>query len=742
MANRPRPSVTLYTTALFLTAAGLAIASGQVEGVALRSGWAALGGFLALLTAAEYLTVRHYQRGEVDAHNLFEAVLAPAILALPGAFLIPAVVIAQGVVSLVRRNQRIKALFNMAQWGVAAGAGDLTYGLLHRGRSLTPTNMVALLGAVAVVSVVNQLAFSFVLRLVQGVDVRTALTSRARAIATGWAINVSFGMLFVIAYAWHAWSTVLFFVPLVILDWASRGIAAVRVDRARLDGLQQATHALGLPIDPREAVRPFLEEVLACFETACVEFVLVSPSGAETHRVTEDGYQLVTGPHPLGAALLHAGKAVRLDSRDGDSALVAVLREAGWRDCAAAPVRSGRRVIGTLCTYDRSGAEGFEHSELTVLEAMATELGGALHKAELLATILEERRKLTDIVDNTSDGICTIDPSGVVESWNAAMGAITGYGAAEMVGTKHFAVLRARNSDGDDVLFELWAQEGMELPTVVQVRTASGDTRWLSCSYTRVPPSEERAPLLVVVGRDITQSHELDRLKEEFVAIVSHELRTPLTPIKGFATSLLEMGDRMDDATRRTSVEAILRSAQRLERLILNLLEASRIESRLIDVRDSEVDITTVAAGVVSEFKEAWSDQQIVLEQRGEISGALGSELWIEQVLSNLLSNALKYASGGDGIQVRLEQIGSTVEMAVIDHGEGIPDEAAERIFQRFERLDQTTRQAGTGLGLYIARELAHAMNGTLTVAPTPGGGATFTLRLPAARVTPVISLV
>jgi PAS domain S-box-containing protein len=421
---------------------------------------------------------------------------------------------------------------------------------------------------------------------------------------------------------------------------------------------------------------------------------------------------------------------VRLTTADPSSPLAAVLDEAGWHDCAAAPVRSGHRLIGVLCTYDRGGIEGFEEGELAVLEALANEVAGALHKAELLATILEERRKLSEIVDNTSDGIFTLDPTGVVESWNAAVEQLTGYPAVEMIGTSHLGVLRPRDAAGSDVLFERWADQDAALPNDVQVLTSSGELRWLSCSYTRVPAGDDRPPLLVVVGRDVTKVRELERLKDEFVATVSHELRTPLTPIKGFATTLLEGGDRMSSETRRTAVESILRSAQRLERLILNLLEVSRIESRVLDVRNSSVEVSELAQRVVREFRDAWGDRDIQVSVPATLCHALGSELWIEQILSNLLSNALKYATGHEPIEVHVRCDREAVELAVVDHGPGIPPEEVARVFERFERLDRSHRQAGTGLGLYIARELAHAMNGTLTLADTPERGATFSLRL------------
>ena len=733
MQNERR--IALLAAALLLVggAAGLfaTVAAGSPDSVP----WAEVPGFFGLLVAAGYLIIRYQYGKEVYALDLFEAVLSPALFVLPPILVVLLAGVSKAVVGAVHRNQPIKAVFNTAQWMAATGLGALTFTAIRQGDDLTARNFAALVAAMVVVGVTNHLSLSVVISMARGSGLLETVGGIVPLIVTGWlggwAVNTVFGVLFVSAFLRTPLAILLFFVPLVLLHWGSRGYATALADRTRLAGLHSATHVLATPIDPRDAIGQFLGEVRTCFEAECAELVLVVPDGHETHRVDESGETVRHGSHALGAALIHLGRAARLNTADPAGPLSDVLADQGWRDCAAAPVRSGHRLIGVLCTYNRGGLEGFEEGELAVLEALANELAGALHKGELLATIFEERRKLSEIVDNTSDGIFTLDPAGVVESWNSALESLTGYPGSEMIGTSHLGVLRPRDAAGNDVLFERWADGEAELPADVQVLTSAGELRWLSCSYTRVlGDSDDRPPLLVVVGRDVTKVRELERLKEEFVATVSHELRTPLTPIKGFATTLLEGGDRMSTETRRTAVESILRSAQRLERLILNLLEVSRIESRVIDVRNSSVEVGSLARRVVTEFRDAWGDRTIEVSAPKELCHALGSELWIEQILSNLLSNALKYAAGPEPIEVHVRPDGDAIELAVVDHGPGIPPEAAERVFERFERLDRTNRQAGTGLGLYIARELAHAMNGTLTLAETPGHGATFSLRL------------
>lgn len=741
MPNERR--ITVFSLLLLALGAGSAGLATVLDGWPSDVPWLQAPGLLIALVAASHLLIRYQYGKEVDAFDLYEAVLAPALFVLPGALVVVLVGLSKAIVGIAHRNQPLKAFFNMVQWMAAAGVGKVVFDVLRDGSDLSPQNFAALITAMLVVGLVNAIAVTIVLALAQSRPLRHAAKGITSVVLSAWlaawAVNTVFGVLFVSVYLRTPVAVLLFLVPLVLLHWGSRGFATAMADRQRLAGLHSATHVLAKPIDPRDAIGTFLAEVRECFEAECAELVLVSPDGHEVHQADAAGTRVEYVDHPLGAALIHTGRAVRLTTVDPSTPLAAVLDAQGWHDCAAAPVRSGSRLIGVLCTYNRGGLEGFEEGELAVLEALANEVAGALHKAELLATILEERRKLAEIVDNTSDGIFTLDPAGVVESWNSALESLTGYASSEMIGTSHLGVLRPRDAAGNDVLFERWADVETLLPGDVQVLTGTGELRWLSCSYTRVPAGDDRPPLLVVVGRDVTKVRELERLKEEFVATVSHELRTPLTPIKGFATTLLESGDRMSSETRRTAVESILRSAQRLERLILNLLEVSRIESRVIDVRNSSVEVCELAQRVVREFRGAWGDREIVVSAPAELCHALGSELWIEQILSNLLSNALKYATGSEPIEVHVGVDRDAIELRVVDHGPGIPAEEAQRVFERFERLDQTNRQAGTGLGLYIARELAHAMSATLELSETRGHGATFSLRLRPAGSVPTL---
>jgi PAS domain S-box-containing protein len=748
--SRSSPSrIALFTGILFGVAIASALASTSLPGPTSTSlpGSAAL---FALLVAAERLMMRFRYRGHIDGITLFEAALAPAILTLPTPALVLVVGMAQAAAAIIGRDAFVKASFNVAQWSAAAALGSMVFNVLPTGAGLDGANTLALIVAITVVIVTNIVTFTYAMHLVQREPIRHVLRSFAPLVPVWgitWILNVAFGIIFAATYTWSTAGVFLFSVPLALLHWASKAYAAAVVDQERLAGLHRATLELATPVDPREAIPRFLGEVRQSFGGDAVDLVLFYSGRIRTvHRVDQDGYGEHDEPwelQTLAAALSERGRMVRVNAGGSDPIAAALLELEGWRDCLAAPLLDGERTLGVLCVYNRQGLEGFERGEEAVLQALAVEAARGMTKASLLDAILEERQKLADIVGRTSDGILTISPGGTVKTWNLALERITGHGAAEMIGSRLFGTLVPRDTDGVAVWLERWAEDDAALPSDIEITTRAGESRWLSCSYTRVADPDGRASMLIVVARDATEARELERLKDDFVATVSHELRTPLTPIKGWAVTLLQLGEHLSPEQREEGVQAILRHSERLERLITNILEVSKVERGLSDRRDAIVDVLAVAEKTVADFRTENGQREIVFRVDGARHTTRGDEVWVEQILSNLLSNATKYSPADMPIEVAVTGSHDAIELSVTDRGPGIPEHEMERIFERFKRLgDHMTRsQGGTGLGLYIARQLARAIGGELSVRSTAGKGATFTLRLVAqAETVPVAS--
>jgi PAS domain S-box-containing protein len=458
-----------------------------------------------------------------------------------------------------------------------------------------------------------------------------------------------------------------------------------------------------------------------------------------SHDDLRDGYAVTDEQHDL-AALLSATihESCHFTTNSGPSEeICAALARTGHGRALGTPLRSGDVTVGMLLLYDRAGVEGFEAGELVVAAALARELVGFFERVDLMHAIDEERRKLADILESTSDGIFTVDADGVITSWNAGLAGMTGYSSTEMVNTRHLGLLRARDAAGRDVLVERWQQsiDATGLPAEVQIVTSTGQTLWLSCSYSRIPAAEGRREVLVVVARNVTQARELERLKDDFVAVVSHELRTPLVPIKGWAQTLINRGDRLTDDQRRTAVQSILAQAQKLESLVLNILEASRIESGRVD-GEGLADVAAITMRIVEDTLSARPDRILRVRPPAVPCQVRGSAVWVERAVANLVANAVKYSPDDEPVDVTITVESDDILVSVTDRGPGIAADSQERIFERFERLEETRTQTGTGLGLYITRRLARAMGGDVSVSSVPGAGSTFLLRLPVAPVT------
>ncbi|HZX56610.1 MAG TPA: ATP-binding protein, partial [Ilumatobacteraceae bacterium] len=554
------------------------------------------------------------------------------------------------------------------------------------------------------------------------------------------AVNLVAGICLCAAFMWHPLTLLAGVVLVVGFYAAGHANAALRADRVRLEGMQKATHALATALDVSNGLPAFLTEALIGFEVQAAELVLFSERGATVHRCTAAGgagYAVCIERHALAEAVAsRLAEATRFAAGDGTTA-GAILAGSEHTRVLAAPLRNGGTTIGVLFLYDRVGMEGFEYGELKIADALSREVVGFLERVTLLQAIDEERHKLADILGNTSDGIFSIESDGTITSWNAGLAAMTGYVAEEVVGTRHFGLLRPRDPQGRDLLFDRWADlidTPGGLPGDVQIVSQSGQTLWLSCSYSRIPETESRREVLVVVARNITQARELERLKDDFVAVVSHELRTPLVPIKGWAQTLLNRGDRLNEDQRRTAVQSILAQAQKLESLVLNILEASRIEAGRTD-GDGVADVGGITARIVEDTLSSRPDRTLRLRPPSVPANVRGSAVWVERAVSNLVANAIKYSPDDEPVDVTISIEGNDVLVAVTDRGPGIASDSQERIFERFERLEESRKQTGTGLGLYITRRLARAMGGDVTVSSVPGAGSTFLLRLPASPV-------
>jgi PAS domain S-box-containing protein len=456
--------------------------------------------------------------------------------------------------------------------------------------------------------------------------------------------------------------------------------------------------------------------------------------GAEVSRIVTDTDRNGDG----FPALLRLGAAgtdpVTVDVRHSDAGVRHDLARLGASSAVLVPLGSQAR-LGVLVLGFR-GPERISSQELRVLATFANHAAISIQRADLFEEVSAERARLSAIVDNASDGIVLVHRTGIVRSWNAAMGAITGRDAAEAVGCSIAQALNARCEDGQpltsDLLFgRLMDADHFRLDVTVSGRQRR--TRDVSLSVSAVSNSAGTCDHAVIVGRDVTAQRDVEHAKQDFIATVSHELRTPLTPIKGFLATLLRPDFHPDPALQETMLRQMLDQADRMERLVEDLLSVSRLQRGQFAIAPEVVNVDAVVTA-------AARDLQASVPRRIERDGADGQVLSVcdparlQQVLANLLWNAHKYSPPEWPVHVGVRRLGKAVEFTVRDHGPGIPEDAREAVFEPFHRLgDHMTRGIqGTGLGLHIARQLVEAMDGLIWVDDAPEGGAAFHITLPA----------
>jgi signal transduction histidine kinase len=229
---------------------------------------------------------------------------------------------------------------------------------------------------------------------------------------------------------------------------------------------------------------------------------------------------------------------------------------------------------------------------------------------------------------------------------------------------------------------------------------------------------------------------EADRLKTELLSTVSHELRTPLAAIKGFTTTMVAYFDRLVREDQLSFLREIDGAADRLHELVENLLRLSRLEAGTLDIRREPLALASVLVRSLEDARRRFLDRVITLELAGTLPAVRADARRIEQVVANLIDNAVKYSPEGGEVEIRARpSAAGGVEFSVTDHGIGIAAEHLERVFERFYRVDSsvTAEIGGTGLGLAICRRIVEAHGGAIAAASREGQGSTFTVTLPPA---------
>lgn len=392
-----------------------------------------------------------------------------------------------------------------------------------------------------------------------------------------------------------------------------------------------------------------------------------------------------------------------------------------------------RQVIGPLRNLV-SVAEELTRAEGEGHPAYADEIGRLTSSVNLLAGQLKEtfnilRREkvwMEAILANLNEVVLALDASGRVLLTNLSLLSFFGVDPAEAQGKNILEVIRHHE-------LEKLVRQVLATGTAVrqELKFLTPQPRTFTVRLTPITTPE--GPGVVVVLRDVTEQKRLEQLRSEFVANVSHELRTPLTAIRGFVETLRD-GAVEDPTTASEFLKIIESETGRLEKLVEDLLDLSRLEDRRTVLVRQEVRLDEVAARVLPVFEKRAREQglKLLVDLPPSLPPVLGDPELLGQVFANLIDNALKFTPAGE-VRVKAVVFPGWVRVDVEDTGIGIPRDNLPRIFERFYRVDTARSRAsgGTGLGLAIVKHIVEAHGGKVSVDSELGKGSRFSFYLP-----------
>jgi signal transduction histidine kinase/putative methionine-R-sulfoxide reductase with GAF domain len=430
------------------------------------------------------------------------------------------------------------------------------------------------------------------------------------------------------------------------------------------------------------------------------------------------------------ARVLRTGQTERWSATSEEAPPGSPEHEEGIHSGILVPLVARSGILGAFSLVRGETPVPFDDDDVEFAEDLARRAAIALENAQLFRAA-EEQAQAARVLASVGDGVFLVDRAGYVRTWNRAAAAATAIPAADIVDRPATEAIVG------------WTSIVSRIPIVAAGSVSSraeslpldlGDRElWLSIHGVVVPDG------IVYAFRDLTEERALETMRTEFVSTVSHELRTPLAAIYGAAMTLRRSDVALDDTQRATLLDVVSGEADRLARTVNDILWASRLDTDALHVTIQACDPVALVRDVVDAQRAHLDpEHELELTLADELPPVAGDPDKVGRVLINLVDNAIKYSPDGGRVEVNVRTIGSHVRFSITDSGLGIPPAEQRRIFEKFYRLDpnMTRGVGGTGLGLYICRELVRRMDGRIWVdSEGLGRGSTFHIELPVSDV-------
>jgi K+-sensing histidine kinase KdpD len=400
------------------------------------------------------------------------------------------------------------------------------------------------------------------------------------------------------------------------------------------------------------------------------------------------------------------------------------------------PLITRERVIGVIYVF-RNYAGRFSSNDRALLQSFANQAAIAVDNAQLYQQVSQEKQRMDALLDSAADGILIISPGHIITRSNPAFGRMLEEPIANITGKLHEDIIMLSCKEDMPTLEQAEAGGWPLTPNATlyvegDLRRESGVPLPVGITYAPLISPEGNLLSIIATVRDITRFREAEELKSTFISVISHELKTPVALIKGYVGTLRREDADWDREIVKDSLEVIEEEADRLTGLIENLLDASRLQAGGLSISPSDVALNLLTERVATRFQTQSSIHKINVDFPENFPVVTGDEMRLEQVLSNLVSNAIKYSPQGGEIQITGQVRPAQVIICVSDQGPGVAPEDIPHIFDRFYRSSIAKRTTkGAGLGLYLARAVIEAHGGRIWVEPRPGNGARICFSIP-----------
>lgn len=412
-----------------------------------------------------------------------------------------------------------------------------------------------------------------------------------------------------------------------------------------------------------------------------------------------------------------------------------LLRKLQLSSVMILPICIEKEAIGVISFIYSESGQHYTNADLVFAEELASRAANAIQNAKLFESAQENERRFKSFVESNIVGVFTAEKDGTITECNDGFLKIIGYSREEMIARKlnRWNLTPAEYTDIDNNSMKALFKNNSTAPWEKEYIKKDGSQVPVIVGSTLInsKPGEN-----ITIVLDITERKRLEQRKDEFIGIASHELKTPLTSIKGYTQILERIIKQMSDERLKTYLKKTNIYINRLDSLIADLLDVSRIQAGKLQFNMSEFNLKDLIKDSIDAIQPTSTKHKILCTECPDVM-IYGDLHRLEQVFMNLLSNALKYSPDAEQVEVEIKKTSKKITVSVKDYGVGISKKNLSKLFERFYRVEKTAKQfSGLGIGLYISSEIVIRHGGTITVDSEEGKGSKFTVTLPIQKPT------